>query len=130
MRKRFLSVMAGVIAGFITVSIGDGITQYLYPANGLNYADKEALKDFISQLPNACFAMMLSFWCLSSFIGGLVAGRVDPKTWLHSSILTGLILLAASVGNLVMIPYHPNWMMVACIILYLPLAYLCGKLVN
>ncbi len=130
MIKRILSVLAGLVAGFITISIGDGITQHLYPANGLNYQDKEALKNFITQLPNSCFAMMLSYWCLSSFIGGMVAGKVNPKSWLHSSLLTGLLLLAASIGNMVMIPYHPNWMMVSCIILYIPLAYLGGKLVN
>ena len=130
MKKRILSVMAGVVAGFITVSIGDAITQQLYPANGLNYQDKEALKNFISHLPTSCFVIMLCFWCLSSFIGGFVAGKVNQETWMLSSILTGLILLAASVGNMVMIPYHPNWMMVSCIILYIPLAYLGGKLTN
>ena len=130
MRKRILSVMAGVLAGFITVSIGDAITQQLYPANGLNYQDKEALKNFISHLPTTCFVIMLGFWCLSSFIGGLVAGKVNPDSWMRSSILTGLVLLAASVGNMVMIPYHPIWMMVSCVILYIPLAYLGGKLVN
>jgi hypothetical protein len=128
MRKRILSVMAGVLAGFITVSIGDAITQKLYPANGINYQDKETLKIFITQLPTTCFAIMLCFWCISSFIGGLVAGRVNPASWMHSSILTGLVLLAASVGNMVMIPYHPIWMMVSCIILYIPLAFLGGKL--
>lgn len=102
MKKRILSVMAGVVAGFITVSIGDAITQQLYPANGLNYQDKEALKNFITQLPTTCFIIMLGFWCLSSFIGGLVAGKVNPDSWMRSSLLTGLILLAAAVGNMVM----------------------------
>lgn len=128
MRKRILAIMAGVVAGFITVSIGDAITQQLYPANGLNYQDKEALRSFISQLPTSCFIIMLTFWCLSSFLGGLVAAKVNPETWMRSSLLTGLVLLAAAVGNMVMIPYHPTWMMIACIILYLPLAYFGAKL--
>jgi hypothetical protein len=36
--------------------------------------------------------------------------------------------LAASVGNMVMIPYHPIWMMITCISLLSFLAYLKGNL--
>jgi len=130
MLKKFLSVIAGVAAGVLVVFAGDYLSHLIYPppAN-LNYNDTEALKAYVMSISTYMWAIMLGYWLLSSLLGGFVAGKLNPQDWKISALFTGLLLLAGAASNFVAIP-HPLWMMVAAVILYLPAAWLGGKLAN
>jgi len=130
MKKEILSVLAGVITGIIVVMAGDFIAHSVFTTpETIDYNDKEALKVMMANIPVAMYAMMLAFWCLSSFLGGLVAGKINPGAWKRSSLITGVMLMAAAITNLIMLP-HPMWMVVATVLLYLPCAYAGGSMAN
>lgn len=130
MLKIFLSVLAGALTGAIVVFAGDYLSHLIYapPAN-FDFNNQEALQAYAESIPTHVFAIMLCFWLLSSFSGGFVAGKINPQGWQLSALLTGLLLLAGAASNFYAIP-HPLWMMVAAVILYLPAAWLGGKLAN
>lgn len=128
MKRRILSVLAGVVVGWVVVSLGEMLQHQLFPPpEGLNVKDKEAIKAYAENLPDAAFAVLLGVWLCSALLGGLVAGKLGQPEGMRSALLTGAILLATSILNMVLIP-HPVWLMVCTVILYLPFAYAGGRL--
>jgi len=130
MARRILSVIAGIAVGVIIVMVGDAATHFLFPPPpDLNIENKEQMIVFVKSIPNSVFLIMFSFWILSSFTGGFVAGKINKAGWKRSSIVTGTILMAAAIINIVLLP-HPVWMIIGVIILYIPAAWLGGKLAS
>ena len=128
--NRILAIVVGLIAGWLIVALGDIVNHKLYPPPaGLDPSDKEALSAFVSSLPAIAFVVMIAGWAISAFTGGLVTGKITKGKWQVYSLITGGILLLASIGNMILIP-HPIWVTGITIAMYLPLAYLGGKLVN
>jgi hypothetical protein len=128
MMRNILAVIIGVVVGFIIVFIGDATTHKLNPANdNLNEMDKETLKAYIEGMPMYVMIIMVLFWLIAAFVGGLVSGKVNKAQWKNVSLITGGILLAATLLNLFMYP-HPAWMWIVALVLIVPAAYLGGKL--
>lgn len=128
--KKVISIVAGVAAGFVIVFIGDATTHSLYPPPlGLNYMDKNVMMDYISKIPGYIMVIMTIFWLLSSFLGGMLAARINRVEWKQSAVITGSILMAASILNLIMIS-HPKWMWLAVFVGYIPAAFIGGWLVK
>lgn len=128
--KNFLSVLAGVIAGFIVVFIGDATCEKLYPVPpGIDLSNKLVMLTYVSTIPIYVLVIMVLFWLFSSFVGGLLAARINRPQWKRSCLITGGILLAAAVLNMAMIP-HPMWMLVTALIGYIPAAFFGGYLVR
>lgn len=126
--KRSLSVIAGVIVGIILVFIGDSTTRALNPPPvGINFMDKNVMNQYISTIPTYIFIIMVLFWLFSSFIGGMLAARLNRVEWRVSALITGSILMVAAILNLVMIS-HPVWMWIAVLAGYIPAALLGGML--
>lgn len=127
MKKVIIAVVVGVIAGLIIVFIGGAIIHSLYtPQVKPNASEKEVLEAFVATISQRLLVVMLLYWLLSSFIGGFVAGKINPKGWKTSSLITGGVLLSGSLISMIILP-HPSWMIVSSIILYLPLAYEGGR---
>ena len=130
MKNRIIAVIVGVLAGWFVVYGGEVINSKVFPApEGLDYTDKIALIDFIESLPTTAFLSMFLVWMISSFVGGFSAGKIVKSGWKKATIITGAILLFSNVANMFFIP-HPLWLNVMTIIMYLPMAYLGGKLAN
>lgn len=130
MKNRIISVVAGIIVGWIIVGLGDMITHQMYPAPpDMDYTNKESLKAFINSLPTSAFIAMIGVWAISAFMGGLVTGKLAKENWKRQCLITGIILLLANVANMLTIP-HPIWVNVLTAIMYVPLAYLGGKIIQ
>ncbi|MES2477972.1 MAG: hypothetical protein V4561_02720 [Bacteroidota bacterium] len=130
MKNKILSVIAGITTGWIIVAIADIVVHSFFPLpQNFDYKNKEALKVFAEKLPNSAFIMMIFFWAISVFSGGLVTGKIAKENWQRTCLITGVILLIATIGNLSLIP-HPIWVKVITVLMYLPLAYLGAKIVN
>jgi len=130
MNKRISSVLAGIVVGFAIVFAGDWISHFIYPMPAsMDLNDPDSIRAVMAAVPRGVLVLMLGYWLLSSFAGGFVAGKINREGWKRSSIFTGSILLAGAIGNFFMIP-HPAWMIVASLILYIPCAYLGGKLAS
>lgn len=128
--KKILSIVAGVVVGFVIVFIGDATTHALspIPAN-LNVTDKSAIANYISSIPLYVMIIMAIFWLFSTFIAAMLAARINRSEWKNTALITGSILMAASILNLMLIP-HPLWMWLVVIIGYLPVSLLAGYLIR
>jgi hypothetical protein len=128
--KRILSVIAGVVVGFITVFIGDATSNALHPwPMNLDYHNRDVLREYMNTIPGYILVIMMIFWLGSAFLGGMLAARINRADWKRTAMITGAILMAAALSNLVMIP-HPTWMWIAALAGYIPAALLGGWLVR
>lgn len=95
--KKVFSIVAGVTTGFVIIFMGDASTHALHPVPlGLNYMDKNVMLNYIAGIPTYIMVLMLIFWLLSSFFGGMVAARLYRMEWKKSALTTGGILMAAT----------------------------------
>jgi Na+/alanine symporter len=130
MLKKVLAIITGVITGFVVVFIGDAVTGRLYPPTpGLNFTDKASLDAFVAGIPSYVLIIMIVFWLFSSFLGGMVAARINRTEWKSTCLITASILMAAALLNLILIP-HPMWMWLAALLGYIPAGYLGGLLIR
>jgi hypothetical protein len=87
------------------------------------------MKAWVRQLPTGAFLIVLCGWVLGAFVGGLVAAKIQPATWLRHAVLLGVLLLAASVMNMMKIP-HPAWMWIGAFLFIVPGAYLGARVAS
>ena len=124
--RRGLSVIAGLVAGFIVISIVEGASSLIFPPPaGLDLNDQQALRDFIQGLPAGALLFVLLAHILGSFIAGFACVAVSGEGWRPGALVVGAIVLAGGVFNLVAIP-HPVWFAIADVAIYIPAAYLGG----
>jgi hypothetical protein len=97
--------------------------------------DPTAMKAWLETLPVGAMLLVLASWQLGAFGGGfasaLLAGRAPS---IHGGIIGGLVL-AATIYNFFNMKKlydfsHPDWMIVAGLLLPLPMSLLGGKLVS
>ncbi len=130
MKNRILSVIVGVLVGWLIVGLGDLINASVFPVPAdLDYKAKDELKMFIDSLPILALLSMLIVFAVSAFVGGLVSGVITKTNWQRVALTTGTILMLANIANMLIIP-HPLWFNLVSIILYLPLSFLGSKIVN
>lgn len=121
MVRSIVVVLAGLVASILVVSGTDAIVSSLYPLPpGTDMTDREALGQAAAALPVSAFVILLVGWSLASLAGAFVAARWAGRAPVTHGWVVALILLAATVANLVAIP-HPIWMWPAALIL-IPLA--------
>ncbi|MEN9522281.1 MAG: hypothetical protein RL065_658 [Bacteroidota bacterium] len=127
---RILAILVGIIAGFIVITFGDLILhQFINIPDGFNQNDKKALEGFIAIIPLQYLIIMVTYWLLSSFLGGLMASLVNRDGWRNSSLIVGVILMIGAIANITIIQ-HPKWMLIVSVIGYLPFAFLGGKIIS
>jgi uncharacterized protein YacL len=130
MKNRLISIVAGAFAGWLVVYIGESVLNGILPTStDINLSDKAALKNYIQGLPAHYFVFLLLTWAFSSFLGGFVTGKFAKSNWKRACLTTGGILMIGNIANFIMIP-HPIWVNIISVIMYLPLSYLGGKIIN
>lgn len=128
--KKVFAIIIGVTAGFAIVFIGDSTTHALSPLpRGLDYTNRDEMAEFMATVPIYVLVIMLIFWLASSFLGAMLASRLNRIEWKRTSLIVGGILMAAAILNLAMHP-HPAWMWISALAGYIPAALLGGWLVR
>jgi len=128
--KKVLAVVVGVVAGFAIVFIGDATSHSLSPLpKGLDYTNRDEMRVYIESIPISVLIIMVIFWLASSFLGAMLAARINRANWKRTALITGGILMAAAILNLAMLP-HPGWMWVVALVGYIPAAFFGGWLVR
>jgi hypothetical protein len=127
MGKRILSVFAGLITAFIVIFLLENLWKVIYPppAN-LNLEDKAVWSELMKTMPMGALWCLILGYAAGSFAGGLVAAKVAVNV--RVSIVVGAILMVGGIANLVMIE-HPLWFIIVSNLVYIPFAYLGGKMV-
>lgn len=123
--KKALSVITGVITGIVIVFIGDATSHSVNHITG----NADITGSNVSHIPMYVLVVMVGFWLLSAFLGGLVAARLNRIVWKRNALVTGGILLAAALLNLISMT-HPAWIWIAVLVGYIPAALLGGWLVR
>ena len=107
-------VRSPVVGGVIGVFAG-GLTVFLMEALGhalFGTADPADL----SSVTGVMWGSVLVAWIVGSAVAGAAATLWARSTSLVLGVVMGLVLLAAAVSNMFVIP-HPVWMMVAAVLL-------------
>jgi hypothetical protein len=109
--RQILAPIVGIIAGGLVVAAIESVGHAMYPVPALDWTDMAQVRAAIAALPVGAFVFPVVAWWLGTLAGAVVAIRVARvRPWLHAG-LVGVVLLAATIGNLVSIP-HPWWVAV------------------
>jgi hypothetical protein len=127
MIKNVLYVLSGVIIGGAVIYLVESIGHKIYPLpENLDWTDTEALGNHISTLPAGAFIIVLLAYILGSLAGGFMTIQYK-NSGMPNAIAVGFILLLLGLLNFLMIQ-HPTWFIVISLLLYVPFAYLGGRL--
>lgn len=124
--SQIIGVICGLIVGVIVVSIIEKLGHVIYPPKGeIDFAEPDSLARFIEGLPLGAFLFVLAAHGLGSFAGAFAIFLFVKRNWWTGPIIIGAILGVAGAINLVLLP-HPQWFMVADLLIYFPMALLGG----
>jgi hypothetical protein len=129
MIRTILALVGGILAGFCLVMLGEFVLAFVYPppAN-LNTNDPQAMADYMATMPDSAFLLVLLSQIGGAFGGGFVAALIAKRGKILHAAVVGVISLLAGVVNLLMLPKHPLWFMIADSLLYIPAACAGGFL--
>lgn len=127
MIKNVLYVLSGVMIGGAVIYLVESIGHKIYtlPEN-FDWTDPEVIESHIASLPIGAFVVVLLAYILGSFAGGFMAA-VYKNSGLPNVIAVGIVLLLLGLLNMLMIQ-HPTWFLVVSLMIYVPSAYLGGRL--
>jgi hypothetical protein len=128
--KKALSIVAGVIAGGITVGIVESLGHLIWPPPaGTDITNPEELAAIMHTIPTAALIAVLVAWACGAWVGGLTTGIISKDPSHLPSILTGAVLMTLGIITMITIP-HPIWMWILGIALPIPAAFYGAKVVS
>jgi|SRR5690606_20770155 len=127
--RNILAVIAGWIVGSIVnmglIKLGYGI----YPIEGVDPNDMNALAEVMPSLSFEYFIFPFLGHAIGTFAGAMVAALIAFNHKMKIALCIGVIFLAGGIIAAYLIP-APGWFIVADLLLaYIPMAWLGGKLV-
>lgn len=126
MVRKILAVVAGVVVGAAVVWLVQLVGHRVVPMPaGMDPMDMENVRAHMTEIPAAAFVFVLVGYVLGALAGGYTAARLGRARGL--ALVAGTILMLFGILNVVLIP-HPLWVTVATFLVFLPSAWLGGKL--
>lgn len=109
MGKNIAAGIAGVVIAVALVWLIEMIGHSVYPPPpNLDFADPDAMRDYISTLPIGAFLFVGGAWFVATLCGTFAACKIGTaKPVVFAGVVGGLMLIATA-ANLIMIP-HPLW---------------------
>jgi hypothetical protein len=128
MGRKIAAVLVGIFVAFGLVFCIEAIGHKVYPTPpGLDFSKPEVVAEFMKTLPAGAFMFVLGGFAIATLIGGFIAARIaGVKPFVFAGII-GVLMLAATTANLMMIP-HPLWFSVTSIALIVVATVLAGRL--
>lgn len=128
--RNILGIVAGILVGAVVIFVVQLIGHKVYPVAGtVDISDKEAMAAFVASLPMGALLFVIAAYAAGSFVGGALAAFIGRGARLRHALVVGLFLLVSGVMNLVAIP-HPVWFSVLTVLVFLPFAWLGGRVVT
>jgi hypothetical protein len=125
-----ISVICGALVAFALVAGIEAIGARMFPAPpGVDLTQPSALESHMSALPPGLLLFVVAAWVVATFVGALVASAIAQRRVVLVAAIVGILVLAATVANFVMIP-HPPWMVVAGVAGILIAALAAGKVMT
>jgi hypothetical protein len=129
MAMKVLSVVAGLVAGILSISILETIGHKIFMPPG-NVADVAALNQdvhFFNMLSSSVMLTILGAYIIGSAFAGFITVLISKNV--EMALIVGSLLTVGGVINLSMLP-HPLWFSAASLLTYLPMAWLGGLLAS
>lgn len=111
MLRAFWGIIAGGVAGIVTMMILESAGDALFPA-GVDLSKAGASLIYMDQMPMAAKVMVLLGWAFASFLASTLALRLGHSKNPRVGWAAGAAVFLAGVLSLAMIP-HPWWMWAA-----------------
>jgi len=107
-----LSVLAGLIAGYVLITIFEIVGTLVYPLPaGVDPMNMEALREIVDQIPAGAFVFIIVGWGVGTFAGSWVAGRIATRNKSARGLVVTVLLTLGGLFTLLAIP-HPVWVWV------------------
>lgn len=124
-RKILAVIVAWIVAGGI-ILIGQMFMASIWPAPSPTVReDPAAMRAYIEGLPTQAFITLAAVYAVASFAGGFIAtkmGRRFSGGPTLALIIGVLLTLGGLLNFFVVVPYHPVWVTIVCLLIYIPFA--------
>lgn len=122
--KYVLPVVVGSAAGMLLIKTGELVLGKMYTLPEVTDLNNlEPLKAAILALPISAFILLLASYMLAALVSGIASTIVIKGTTGIPAGISGLILTAGGLMNIIRIP-HPLWFSIANLLIYIPFALL------
>jgi hypothetical protein len=127
--RSVLAVLAGSIVAGILIALVEMLGHQIYaPPPGIDPTDPESLRTAMESMPVGALVAVLIAWAIGTFAGSWLAARIAGRAGLAHGMGVGLLMLAAGVANMLMIP-HPVWFWCLGVAVFPLAAWLGGRMV-
>ena len=125
MLKAVLRSLAGVVVGFVVafalVIVVELFGAVVHPLPEGFGNSKEEMCQHVENYPAWVLALVVPFWGITALAGTWTAQKIGN---IYSAVIVGLLLFAALVLNISMLPY-PSWFKIANLVM-IPVASVAG----
>lgn len=126
MIRALLAVAAGIAVAWVGIVVITGLLQANYPLpSDLDATDREAFAAAIALTPVSVLSMVLVGWGLGTFAGAWLAARITGRSF-YAMLVGGVMMLAGT--QFVVANPHPLWFTVLGVFVFLPSAYVAGRI--
>ena len=127
MLRKILFIIVGILSATVFIYIIESLGHLVYPpSEDLDLKNPDTIKSIMKDVPAGALLFVLLAYALGSFFGGLITAIISKSSKVINAIIVGIVLLIFGLINLLIIP-HPVWFTVVSILLYIPCAYIGGK---
>lgn len=126
--KNILAVIAGWLIGSTVNMLLIKIGSSIFPIQGVDSNDMEALADIMPNLTSEYFIFPFLGHAFGSLVGALIVALIATNHKMKLALVIGVLFLVGGIAVNYMLP-GPIWFTIADITLaYIPMAYIGGKL--
>jgi hypothetical protein len=136
-----LAVILGAILANATIFLMHAVSEMIFappPELKAEFAkvqsggemDRDKVRELIQTMPLGALLMVVLAWEMGAFVGGAASAVIAGWKRLVFAGVSGAAVLAGTILNIMMIPGHPDWMIIAGLLLPLPVSLIAGKLVS
>jgi hypothetical protein len=119
--RSIAAIVAAMIVAFILLSAVEYFSEIVYPSPPGAHESMEIMCEHVKRYPAWVLAVAVAAWAITAFAGTWIAGRLGNR---FCALFIGLLLLAALILNLSMLPY-PIWFKVSNLVA-IPIAIYVG----
>src|SRR5262249_20143477 len=116
------AVLAGLVVLFLLVAAAEVVSNVVHPfPEGFNAESHDEICSHVGNHPAWVLVAAVAMWAFAAFAAAWTAATIGNG---YTAATVGLLVLAALICNLAMLPY-PIWFKVACLVA-IPIALIVG----
>lgn len=125
--RLILAPIAGILVALCLIALIESLSHRIFPPPaGLDFRNPEVVRAYVASMPTGAFLLVLTGWVAGVFGGILAASLIGRAHLGRLAAAIGGIILAATLGNLIMIP-HPIWFSTIALLAIPAAAYAAWK---